>query len=71
LSHGGGRRVVGVVVGAALIYWFIQLREIKIWHVLSALLMTGTLLFFLQLMLEYRNVGFQEIYKKVKKILEE
>jgi oligosaccharide repeat unit polymerase len=66
LSHGGGRRVVGVVVGAALIYWFIQLREIKIWHVLSALLMTGTLLFFLQLMLEYRNVGFQEIYKTGK-----
>jgi len=66
LSHGGGRRVVGVVVGAALIYWFIQLREIKIWHILSALLMTGTLLFFLQLILEYRNVGFQEIYKTGK-----
>ena len=63
LSHGGGRRVVGVVVGAALIYWFIQLKKVRIWHFLSGLLMVGSLLFFLQLMVEYRGVGFQEIYK--------
>lgn len=63
LSHGGGRRIVGVVIGAALIYWFIQLKKVRIWHFLSGLLMVGSLLFFLQLMVEYRGVGFQEIYK--------
>ncbi|MGI0480745.1 O-antigen polymerase [Geminocystis sp. CENA526] len=63
LSHGGGRRIVGVVIGAALIYGFIQLKKVKIWHFFIALSMTGLLLFFMQLMVEYRGVGFQQIYK--------
>ncbi|ANV84738.1 hypothetical protein AWQ21_10325 [Picosynechococcus sp. PCC 7003] len=66
LSHGGGRRIIGVVIGSALIYGFIQLKKVKIWHFFLALSMTGLLLFFMQLMVEYRGVGFQQIYNTGK-----
>ncbi|ELS02163.1 hypothetical protein Xen7305DRAFT_00018750 [Xenococcus sp. PCC 7305] len=61
LAHGGGRRIIGVIFGAALICWFIQLKQIKIKHFLIGIICTAILLAFLQLMLEYRGVGFQKI----------
>jgi hypothetical protein len=63
LAQGGGRRVVGVMFGAALICWFIQFKKIKIRHLFVGFICSIALLASLQLMLEYRGVGFQKIFE--------
>jgi oligosaccharide repeat unit polymerase len=58
LVQGGSRRVIGVVVGMALIFWvLVQDRGLKIKHAIAAALTVIALLFAMQFMLQYRNVG--------------
>lgn len=58
LVQGGSRRVIGVVVGMALIFWIlVQDTGLKVKHVLAAALTVIALLFAMQFMLQYRNVG--------------
>jgi oligosaccharide repeat unit polymerase len=59
LVQSGSRRVIGVVVGVALIFWvLVQDSRLKIKHVVAAMLTTIALLLAMQVMLQYRNVGF-------------
>lgn len=57
LAQSGSRRVIGVVAGMALILWILDQRQLRIKHVLMTVVAIGALLFALQIMLEYRNVG--------------
>jgi oligosaccharide repeat unit polymerase len=58
LVQGGSRRVIGVVVGMALIFWIlVQDTGFKIKHAVAAGLTVIALLFAMQFMLQYRNVG--------------
>jgi len=58
LVQGGSRRVIGVVVGMALIFWIlVQDSGLKVKHALAAALTVIALLFAMQFMLQYRNVG--------------
>jgi oligosaccharide repeat unit polymerase len=58
LVQSGSRRVIGVVVGVALIFWIlIQDSKLKIKHALAAMLTMVALLLAMQVMLQYRNVG--------------
>ena len=59
LAHGGGRRVIGVVIGSALICWVLEQRKLTFKRLIIALSATIFLLSGMQLMLEYRNIGFQ------------
>lgn len=59
LVQSGSRRVIGVVVGVALVFWvLVQDRRLKLKHAVAAVLTMGVLLLAMQVMLQYRNVGF-------------
>ena len=57
LAQSGSRRVIGVVAGMALILWILDQRQLRIKHLLMTVVCIAALLFTLQIMLEYRNVG--------------
>jgi hypothetical protein len=57
LAQSGSRRVIGVVAGMALILWILDQRQLRIKHLVMTVVAVGVLLFTLQVMLEYRNVG--------------
>lgn len=57
LAQSGSRRVIGVVVGMALILWILDQRQLRIKHLLLTVVAVAALLLTLQVMLEYRNVG--------------
>ncbi|HEY0723229.1 MAG TPA: hypothetical protein VGD41_04425, partial [Pyrinomonadaceae bacterium] len=57
LVQSGSRRVIGVVVGMALILWVLDQQRLRLKHLLTTVVAIVALLLTLQLMLEYRNVG--------------
>ncbi|HEY0729341.1 MAG TPA: O-antigen polymerase [Pyrinomonadaceae bacterium] len=58
LVQSGSRRVIGVVVGVALIFWIlVQDSKLKVKHALAAMATMVALLLAMQVMLQYRNVG--------------
>lgn len=57
-AQGGGRRVVGALILAALFSWLIQRRYLNWRRLLAFLVAIGGLLAVMQLMLIYRNIGF-------------
>ena len=57
LAQSGSRRVIGVVVGMALILWVLDQQRLRVKHLLLTVLAVVALLVTLQVMLEYRNVG--------------
>jgi oligosaccharide repeat unit polymerase len=57
IAQSGSRRVLGVILGIALILWVLSQRRLRIKHVVASLISVLLLLFVLQVMLEYRNVG--------------
>jgi oligosaccharide repeat unit polymerase len=58
LVQSGSRRVIGVVVGVALVFWIlVQDRTLKLKHAFAAALTMIALLLAMQVMLQYRNVG--------------
>ena len=61
LAQSGSRRVIGVVAGMALILWVLDQQRVRIKHLLTTALMLVGLLLTLQVMLEYRNVGFSAL----------
>jgi len=58
LAQSGSRRVIGVVAGMALVLWVLDQRRLRVKHLVTTVVAILALLFALQLMLEYRNVGF-------------
>jgi hypothetical protein len=61
LSQSGGRRIIGVTVGAAILFWLLTRPHLKTSQLFLGALAVVTLLVFMQLMLEYRNVGVDRI----------
>lgn len=58
LVQSGSRRVIGVVVGVALVFWIlVQDSRLKVKHACAAMLTMLALLLAMQVMLQYRNVG--------------
>jgi hypothetical protein len=57
LAQSGSRRVIGVVIGMALILWILDQQRLRVKHLVLTLLAVVALLMTLQVMLEYRNVG--------------
>jgi oligosaccharide repeat unit polymerase len=60
LAQGGGRRIVGVVIGAAIISWILQQKMINTRKLLIVGAWIALLLIVMQLMLISRNSGIQE-----------
>jgi len=59
-AQGGGRRIVGVIVGAGIVAWVALGRRVTPLRVLGLAIAVAGLLGFMQLMLGMRNVGLQE-----------
>lgn len=57
LAQSGSRRVVGVVIGMALVLWVLGHERLRIKHVIQTSAAILALLIGLQVMLEYRSVG--------------
>lgn len=57
LAQGGGRRIIGVVIGSALICWVIQHRVIRFRVAVGLIVGVVSLLAIMQLMLEVRTTG--------------
>jgi len=64
LAQSGSRRVIGVVVGMALILWVLDQQRLRVKHLVLTVLAIFALLITLQVMLEYRNVGFSVLVGK-------
>jgi hypothetical protein len=64
LAQSGSRRVIGVVVGMALILWVLDQQRLRVKHLFTTVFAIVALLVTLQVMLEYRNVGFSVLVGK-------
>lgn len=62
LAQSGSRRVIGVVAGMALVLWVLDQRQVRIKQLITTGVAIVALLLALQLMLEYRNVGFGSLF---------
>ena len=60
LSSGGGRRIIGVTVGAAILVWIQAQQTLKVRRLTIAAAAVVGLLTTMQFMLNIRNVGFEE-----------
>ena len=58
LAQGGGRRVIGLVVGAALITWSLLQGRVRPRTLVGGLIAVAILLVFMEEMLQFRKVGF-------------
>jgi hypothetical protein len=58
LAQGGGRRVIGVVVGAALITWLLMQRRVRLKTLVGGLIAVAILVLFMEEMLQFRKIGF-------------
>jgi oligosaccharide repeat unit polymerase len=62
LSQGGGRRIVGVIFGMAFILWILSQQRLRIRQVVGSALGVAALLAFMQIMVQYRNVGLGQAF---------
>lgn len=62
LSQGGGRRIVGVIIGVGLVVWVLGNRRHTIKSTTILLLVVVGLLFWMNQMLKYRNVGLGQMF---------
>ena len=60
LSSGGGRRIIGVTAGAAILVWVQAQQVLKVRRLTIAAAAVVGLLTLMQFMLNIRNVGFEE-----------
>lgn len=58
LAQTGGRRLVGVTVGAGILFWMIASPKLTLRRMVVAGTLFAGLLFFMQIILEYRDTGF-------------
>lgn len=62
LAEGGGRRIIGVVFGAALLVYILSARKVRLRQFWVALIFAAALLWALGFMLDYRNVGYRAAF---------
>lgn len=60
LSQGGGRRIIGVTVGAAIIVWIQAQKELQVRKLTIAVMAVVGLLAGMQFMLNIRSIGYEE-----------
>jgi oligosaccharide repeat unit polymerase len=64
LAQSGGRRIIGVVLGAAIICWVLEQHKLKLKQIIIALVSVALVLGIMQWMLEFRNTGLQAMSQK-------
>lgn len=61
LAQSGSRRIIGVCLGAALLYWILDRKQIKIYHLAISALMIGGILLIMQMMVISRMIGIGSV----------
>lgn len=61
IAHSGSRRIMGVCLGAALIYWVLEQRRMKFKQMAVIVLIAGGLIWLMQFMLVARSIGFTNV----------
>jgi hypothetical protein len=61
-STDGGRRIIGVMVGSGVVAWFLGAKKPRSRDLLVLAIFGVALLCFMQLMLQYRNVGISAAF---------
>lgn len=64
MATGGGRRIIGVMIGSGLSVWFLSARRPKLRHLLGVAAVCAGLLFFMQQMVQTRHLGVSSIFSK-------
>jgi oligosaccharide repeat unit polymerase len=67
IAQSGSRRVVGVIFGMAFILWVLTEQRLRIKHTLIAAISLVAILVAMQLMLEYRTLGFTQLFEGEQK----
>ncbi len=60
VGHGGGRRIIGVMILSAIATWLLSRKKIAARHLVMTGIMMFSLLLFMQFMLFIRSEGFQK-----------
>jgi hypothetical protein len=60
LTQSGGRRIIGVTLGAAVMCWGLGEPRLAVKNVLGVLIGSAAILYFLELILSYRSEGWLE-----------
>ena len=63
LSQTGGRRIVGVSVGSAIVCWALLQTRIRLRSIAIVSLFVVVTLWFMQFMLTYRGIGYQAAFQ--------
>ena len=61
IANSGSRRIMGVCLGAAMIYWVLEQRHIKFKQMAVVVLLVGGLVWLMQFMLVARSIGFTNV----------
>ncbi len=64
LSQSGGRRIIGVMYGGALLFWFLSQPKIRFFNLFGATVVGVALLALLETMLDYRNIGYSALLSR-------
>ncbi|TWU16992.1 O-antigen polymerase [Allorhodopirellula heiligendammensis] len=62
MAVGGGRRIIGVMVGSALTVWLLSNPRVRLRSLITIGLCAFALLFVMQVILTYRNVGIAKAF---------
>ncbi|HEY6329610.1 MAG TPA: oligosaccharide repeat unit polymerase [Blastocatellia bacterium] len=57
LAQNGGRRIIGVMFGTAILLWVLTQKQFRAKHIIPVVIAAGILLAAMQVMLQYRSVG--------------
>ena len=66
LAQSGGRRIIGVTLGAAIICWVLEQHKLKLKQIVITLVSVALVFGLMQWMLEFRNTGFQAALQEHK-----
>jgi hypothetical protein len=61
LMHSGARRIIGVCLGSALIYWVLDRERVRIWQLFVSAGAIVAVLWMMQAMLVFRSLGVGQV----------
>lgn len=67
IAQGGGRRIIGIIYGTAILLWILEQPRIDLRRLFVLVVFTFVMLWVLEFILEYRHGGFQKAFEEQPK----
>ena len=64
ILQSGSRRIIGMMMGMALVIWIIRQKQVQPRHIVMGAVLAVSILFSLELMLQYRTVGLSVLSER-------